>query len=516
VLLAVGVLATAPLLIWSAPREQLLVMRSVYLAVATCALALPAGAVLAVLLVRTDVPGRKAALFLLAAMLFTPLYLQTAAWDAGFGRQGWFSAITRSITAPPLTGWRAVIWIHVMAAIPWVTLIIAAGLSRIDPDLEEAALLDASPAKVLLYVAAPLAIDSIAMAMLWVFVTTLGEFTVADMYQVNTYAREVYAGLALRELGAWPGVAITAWAIVAACLFFARITRWEQPAGVRRPRRWPLGRATWPAALVVVAAVLLIAGVPLADFLYHAGIHVEQVGSDRIRTWSMAKLAAMLWKTPWQFASEIRWTLTIGAATATLAVILGTPLAWIARRGGWKGAPAFLLVAAGAAVPGPVIALSIISLLNRPEVPLLKYLYDYSILAPAAAMLCRTLPWTILICWFAFRSIPETTLEAAELDGAGPAVRLLRIAVPLRLPSLALAWIVALAVASGDLAASILVIPPGVETLSVRIFGLIHAGVSDQVAALCLLIVAAVAILTAAAWMLWRRTASSQYVAIDE
>jgi iron(III) transport system permease protein len=175
-----------------------------------------------------------------------------------------------------------------------------------------------------------------------------------------------------------------------------------------------------------------------------------------------------------------------------------------------------LLAVAGVAIPGPVIALTLIRLLNQPEIPLLKYYYDYSILAPTAAMMCRVVPWTLLICWFAFRSIPEKTLEAAELDGAGPAVRLWRFAIPMRLSSLALAWIVALAVATGDLAASILVIPPGVETLSVRIFGLIHAGVSDQVAALCLLIVLAVAILTAAAWLLWRKTVSSQYLAVDE
>ena len=51
-----------------------------------------------------------------------------------------------SRAAPPLVCWRGAIWIHTMVAIPWVTLIVAAGLRRVDPELEEAALLDASPA----------------------------------------------------------------------------------------------------------------------------------------------------------------------------------------------------------------------------------------------------------------------------------------------------------------------------------------------------------------------------------
>ena len=57
-----------------------------------------------------------------------------------------------------------------------------------------------------------------------------------------------------------------------------------------------------------------------------------------------------------------------------------------------------------------------------------------------------------------------------------------------------------MAVAWGDLAASVLVVPPGVTTLSIRIFGLLHYGVEDQVAGICLALVAvfaAVAVLAA-------------------
>jgi iron(III) transport system permease protein len=49
-----------------------------------------------------------------------------------------------------------------------------------------------------------------------------------------------------------------------------------------------------------------------------------------------------------------------------------------------------------------------------------------------------------------------------------------------------IAWLAALAISLGDLAASILVVPPGVTTLSIRIFGLLHYGVEDQVAGICL------------------------------
>ena len=64
-------------------------------------------------------------LVLFGVMLFVPLYLQAAAWQAGFGVQGWFTLATGFPAL--LEGWPGVIWIHVMAAIPWVTLIAAVG-----------------------------------------------------------------------------------------------------------------------------------------------------------------------------------------------------------------------------------------------------------------------------------------------------------------------------------------------------------------------------------------------------
>jgi ABC-type Fe3+ transport system permease subunit len=72
------------------------------------------------------------------------------------------------------------------------------------------------------------------------------------------------------------------------------------------------------------------------------------------------------------------------------------------------------------------------------------------------------------------------------LDGLGFIARLRHVVWPARRELLIAAWCASFALASGDLAASVLVTPPGVSTLSIRIFGLLHAGVDDQVAAVCL------------------------------
>jgi iron(III) transport system permease protein len=103
-----------------------------------------------------------------------------------------------------------------------------------------------------------------------------------------------------------------------------------------------------------------------------------------------------------------------------------------------------------------------------------------------------------VIIWFAARTVPEQSLENAALDGATPWARFWHIALPQFGPAVFCAWLVGVAVATGDLSTSILVLPPGVTTISSRIFNLAHYGVEDQLAGLCLV---AVVLFTALAGM---------------
>ena len=74
------------------------------------------------------------------------------------------------------------------------------------------------------------------------------------------------------------------------------------------------------------------------------------------------------------------------------------------------------------------------------------------------------------------------------MDGAGP-LRRLALALRLRFTAIAAAFAAAFIVAFGELAATILVVPPGVTTLPVHIFGLLHYNVEDQVAAISLALI---------------------------
>ena len=490
-------------------RTWSLLLNTLLLSAAVCAVSVPVGTAMGWVLGRTDLPLRKVGIGLLAVMLFVPLYLQAAAWQAGFGLQGWY---TLAVGGPVwLEGFRAAVWIHAAAAIPWTTLIVGVGLRLVEPELEEQAALDGSPWQVFSRVTLPGAYAAVGVATLWIAILTAGEMTVTDLFSVRTYAEELYTRTAIgaapgeASLGVLPGVLLAAGLVVAGLVLAAKLAPRDRPLSVRRRFVYRLGRWRIPILGLMAVAILILVGVPLGSLIYKAGVLVTQTDTGRVRVFSIEKCLRFIVESPMSYRREFGWSLAIGSISAGLAVLAAIGLAWPARRGGLRALPALLTTAVCLALPGPMIGLGIIWLLNRPGCPLLVELYDRSILAPVVALTVRALPLATLILWHAFRSLPREMLDAAAVDGAGGLARLWRIALPNRLPALAVAWIVALAVALGDLGASVLVNPPGVITLSIRVFGLLHYGVEDQVAGICLAQVVLFASVAAVAWWMARR-----------
>ena len=162
-------------------------------------------------------------------------------------------------------------------------------------------------------------------------------------------------------------------------------------------------------------------------------------------------------------------------------------------------------MAFGFAVPGPLLGVWIIGWLNHPPDSFFSPLtwgYDHTILAPVLAQFLRALPLATLILGAQFTSLPQDVLDSARSDGAGWWRQLASIALPWCWPAVAAAACMAMIVAMGDLAATLLVVPPGVSPLSVRIFGLLHYGAEDRVSALCLMLTLALGIGVTVAWRL--------------
>lgn len=480
-----------------------LLRNTLVLSISSALLATPIGAGLSFLLLRGAPWRRNLAGAILAMLLFVPLQLQLAGWDALFGKLGWQTLAYGSPEEPFLHGMRGAIWVHAMAAIPWTTLLCGLGWLAVEPQWEEAAILEMSPARVACRITLPQAIPFIFTAALWVLIQAAGEMTVTNIYVVRTYAEELYNEIAADGGGAglastlFPGM-LGAFGILFISMAIASQLGMAASAFGRRSRSPLIPRRNRPFASIAVWTIILaLVGVPVSSLIVRSGMTVATTAAGPERVWSAISAARVIMSTPLQFQDEFLWTLLISVTTATLAVLVAVHPAWRWRSARSAWAWGLFVVALG--LPGPIVGLALIWLFNRPEVPGLLYLYDDTIAAPVLAMLVRAVPLTLLVLMHGFSTVGTRRLEAAALDGAGPMTRFWRIALPQRVAVVGVAWLVAFAHAAGDLSCSILVLPPGITTLQFRLFEKVHSGVEEQVAGIALVSAASYAGLTFAA-----------------
>ncbi|HEV3137819.1 MAG TPA: hypothetical protein VGZ26_07935, partial [Pirellulales bacterium] len=284
------------------PNTTLLVLRSLGLTLETLAISVPVGTALAWLLLRTDLPCRRVALWVIGLMIFVPLYLQASAWQAGFGLEGWYSRGTSG--GAWLSGWYAALWVQTLAAIPWIVLIVGLGMRAVEPALEEQALLDGTSWQAFWRVTIPACWPALGLAATWVAMLFTGDMTVTAIFYVRTYCEEVFTQIATHN-ETWdaaaalaPGIAGTMVLLALAIYFCFRLARPDRPLNVRPSRTAALGRWRWPLAIGLAAVLIVLVGVPLGNLLYKAGVLVVQAGDVRVRTWSAVKCLRIIVTAP--------------------------------------------------------------------------------------------------------------------------------------------------------------------------------------------------------------------------
>jgi iron(III) transport system permease protein len=353
------------------------------------------------------------------------------------------------------------------------------------------------------------AIGAIAAAALAVAVLTAGDMTVTDLLQVRTYAEEAYLqfalgrGLSDAAIVALPPLLLLGVGIILAGRALSRLDPARLASASSVAHTWRLGRWRIPAGLLLVLIVGNVLAFPLYAMIWRAGRVGGRATLGQPPVWSFRGLAGTLRLAAGDVRDPLLASLVWASIAATLATALAFGLAWIGRRSrAWRwtmlGAMALTL-----ATPGPVAGMALkVAYLDWPE---LSESPALTVLAQAL----RALPYVLLVLWPFVRSFPQDYLDAAALDGYGPAARMLRVALPLSLRALLAAWMVALALGLGELPATDLVYPPGVRPMSVFLWGLLHTGVESQNSgvALIMLVTIAAAGMVAAAAIGWSRAA---------
>ena len=501
----------------SYPRATTLLGNTLLLAFGTAAGSLLLGSFLAFLLFRTDLPGSYAWVLLLIFPIFIPLPIFAGLWKSTLGIQGLLANFTGTVFS---VGMIPAMATHTIASLPWVILIVGLGFLTVEAELEETALLETSPLHVIWIVSVRRAWGSIVSAGLLVATLTTTEISLTDLFQVRTYAEEVYTFYAsqgaLPPLPLWniPGHLLLASGMIAVLIGTFNIPpdRWTR---MWRCHLFALRRWKWPAVVFLTLTTLGILGTLLCILIFRVGLSSERKtistptvtstlhpSTDQtlesnnsqwpqrpptvqyIRKWSIHTAVSSIWRC---FVSrQNTWwlSLTCGVTASLLTVGLLLPIIWLARDQKWVSVILSLLIGGLLATPGPMMALALIHFFNQGGA--LGYIYNSTGILILGLGL-RIAPVVCLCLWIPLQMIPANIIEAGKTDVADRLQMIRYIYLPLSLIPASIALLGGTALSMGELSVTVLLHPPGLTPLSVDIFSSLHSGLYNQVAATTLL-----------------------------
>lgn len=487
-------------------------------------IAVPLGGILAFLMSRTDLPGRR----WIEPLILVPVFVSPMVLGFGYvvaaGPVGFFSVWASGIFG--FVPWNvyslpSIVVIAGLTHVPYAYLYISSALHSLGSDVEEAARVSgASPLQVMTAVSLPMVRPAVLYASVLLFFLGLEVFGLMLVLGdpeghlvMSTYLYKLTNKLGIPSYHLMAAVAMVLIAITIPLVMLQRMlmrsaNRYATVKGkASRPRPLPLGKWRWVAAVVValwllVSIVVPLAGVVLRAFVSHWGIGVsilDVVSLNAFRT---------ILEQPTLIRAIVN-SVAIGVIGGALAVACYTAIGLAMHRKP-DNATRFLdySVLVPRAVPGLLAGLSFLWVFLFVPMWLDNSLADgWLSVLPGAPWLrdtliepLRNLRSTIFSVWLAYsvvwmayglRLISATLLQVApELEEAARSAGARRgqvtrhVTVPLARYGLIGSWLLMFLIFEREYSTGVFLLSPGTETIGSMLVSLWATGAIDIVAAL--------------------------------
>jgi iron(III) transport system permease protein len=465
-----------------------LMRNTIELAIAVSLLTVIIGGGLAWLVVRTDVPLRWLWSWLLAVPLVVPPYVGAFVYVALLGPRGSLYEWTDgAITFPEFYGFRGATLVLTLFTYPYVFLTTSAALRRFNPAFNDvAATGGAGPWRRFFTVTLPLMRPALVAGAMLVALYVLSDFGTVSFLRENTFTAAIYRELTGRFDRASASALSTVLIGMTMILLFSQSmlqgrARYYQDATTWRPAPLvPLGWWRWPALVAVLLVLSLALFVPIGALVYWS---IEGLRDD--------SAAAEIWRTSsgglWTYAWNSIWS---AAIAATVAALLAVGLAALRVRHPGPASSGIEKVAqAGYALPGVVVALSVVFLLNNYT----PVLYG-TVAAVVIAYVLRFFPQAYQSTSTSYMQVAPAVEDAARTLGRPSWRATIEVVFPLIAPGLLAGWALVFITALKELPATLLLRPAGFDTLPVRIWIQSSEGVFELAAPAALLLIACSAV----------------------
>jgi iron(III) transport system permease protein len=465
------------------PGEWGALWASVWISLASVALAGTIGIPLAFLFEWLEFPGRKTLGSLIALPAVLPPFVGVIAFLFLYGESGFVARAVQALLRLRQAPWRlqgagAILLVHAYSMYVYFYLFARAGLAQLDASMLEAAqALGAGRWATLRRVTLPLLRPSLAGAALLVFMTALGSFSAPYVFgggfrvmttQILATKLNAELPLAMVETVALALVAVSALVLLRRAAGDDLVTALGKGTAPRRHairRAGVRGLATstgWLFALVLLLPHLtlaLVSLVPYGSWTTEALPPVLSVGNYR-RLFAEAERLRPLVNSLWM------------ACVSTLAAVvlaLGAGALVGRRRADLWRRPIEALLTLPWALPATVFAVALATTFSVHQPVALRWVLVGTVGLLPLAYLVRNLPLTGRAVLAGYRQLDPALDEAAASLGAGRWTTFRRVTLPLLRPALAAGGSLAFVAALGDFVTSIVLYTYDNRPISIEI-----------------------------------------------
>jgi len=493
------------------PDDARILGNTAFVALLATAMAVLFGFVLAWILTRTLIPGRR----VLERLLELPYYMTplvgALAWGVILGpKTGLANQLGQRFLGHDLADIYSpygIAWVMALFEGTVAFVMIAAAMKSMDPSLEEGArVLGAGKLKIALTVTLPMVMPGVISATIFVFAEMLGSFAAAFVlgipgrfYVVTTAIWEATFSYP-PDYGRAAALGLSLFMAMLAMLGLSRlILRRGSYATITgkafRPRALGVGWLRWPLLAFCWGYVALSVALPLAALLLTS----FQRFATAILPQSIFTLAN--YRNALQMGalgSALVNSLVLGLAVATIAVPLASILVWIIYRAKARGGR-FIegVVMIPQAVPRMVFGLGLLWAWLSIPIPIYGTLWLLGIayLTVLMPLGVRTLAGVVL-------QVDRGLEECARVCGASWLYQMRSVTLPLLRPGMAAAWLLIFIAGVRELGVSLFLMGPNAKVIAPSIVNSWLSSSSELSAAMALLqtltIFVAVAVLFAA------------------
>ncbi|MGR9116100.1 MAG: ABC transporter permease [Gammaproteobacteria bacterium] len=455
-----------------------LLERSLILASGATVLALMIGIPFAFFIQRTTMWGREVFRLLYLLPLLVPPYMQAIVWSGIFAEESRMNRFLMKAlpwqSAPlEVHNLAGAIVILAFSYFPLVTLLAVGGLNNLDAAHEEAALLYGGRFKTVFSITLPMIIPQILAGAIFVFIFSIIDFGVPDILRLRVYPVEIF--IEYSAMYNERSAVMLAAPLLAITSILIALETWLMKGKAfisfyRQVGLFPLveSRNINCVALCYCLAVILISVViPFAWLIEMAG---------PVQNFPKAWAAS---------AGTIGFSLLMAILGATVMVVLAFFLAHsLTKSTGILKLILDYLTQLPFALPPVLLGIGLTKAWNQPST---DWIYSSSAMI-AIGYLAHLIPFVIRIIYAGLRQIPTAFEEAGLLTGHRWWLLLKAIILPVVGSSLLAGVAIGFVFALADLGTSLLIMPPGSETMPIVIYNYLHYGAGDFVAVFCLML----------------------------